>query len=290
MFQGYRKGFIKMFTTMVFFIAVAVLVFIVNPYVSEFLKENTPIYKMIQENIEASLKESFTKKITEQLETVQGEGGAVAQGEAEEAGATAQSEEEAAQGEEAGEAAQGEEAGVAAQVEGIVTQAEEIFEAGTMEEELAMIEEVLGLLDQKELIEGLNVPEILKKSLISNNNEESYANLYVTNFTEYLSAYIAMAIVNIISYVATMILVIIIVKTAIMALDAAANLPVLRGVNRLMGVAVGFGQGVLTLWVSFLIITIFSQTEIGKQLIQMIIESPILNYLYNYNIFLKYLL
>lgn len=48
-FGGVRNGFIKSLLSMVFFILAAVLVYFANPYVSGFLKNQTPVYAVLEE-------------------------------------------------------------------------------------------------------------------------------------------------------------------------------------------------------------------------------------------------
>lgn len=216
MLNGYRKGFVKVLTSMVFFILVAVLVSYINPYVSHFLKESTPLYKTVEKKCEENL---FKNKTGED---------------------------------------------------------------GT--------KETTSFLDQKKMIEELELPEILKNQLINNNNEEGYKLFDATDFTKYITAYMADIIVNIISYVVTLLLVFVITRVTIMVLNVAASLPGISGANHFLGMVVGLIQGILIVWFAFLIITVIGQTDAGKQLLKMISDSPILNFIYDYNVFLKFLL
>ncbi len=63
------------------------------------------------------------------------------------------------------------------------------------------------------------------------------------------------------------------------------RLPILRGVNRMCGGALGFVKGICIVWLFFLVVAICSNTEIGSQLLSMIKESPILTFLYESNVF-----
>lgn len=57
-----------------------------------------------------------------------------------------------------------------------------------------------------QFIDGLNLPEILRKNIEKNNNTENYAELSVNTLTEYVSGYLARTIVNGLSYVLAYIL------------------------------------------------------------------------------------
>ena len=61
-------------------------------------------------------------------------------------------------------------------------------------------------------------------------------------------------------------------------------------VNRLAGGAIGAVQGLVILWVFFLIVFLIWNTEIGAQALAMIQENPVINWLYNCNPFVNILL
>lgn len=142
---------------------------------------------------------------------------------------------------------------------------------------------------EEEVIDNLPVPEILKKLLKENNTPEYYKELAVRTFSEYVPSFMANLILSIISFVATWILVITLIWLVIMTLDFVANLPVIRGINQVLGLGLGFLQGLIIVWIGFLIITVFSHTDAGRQLMSMISESPILETLYNTNVLLDFL-
>ena len=142
---------------------------------------------------------------------------------------------------------------------------------------------------QEAWINNLKIPQTLQNLLKENNTPEYYAKLAAESFADYVPKYMAGLILNLISFVATWILVISFIWLAVMTLDVIASLPVLRGVNQILGLALGFFQGLIIVWVAFLIITIFSNTDIGKQLMTMIGESPVLSALYESNLLLEFL-
>ena len=47
--NGYRRGFIKEAVSALFVILSMVIVWFVNPYVNQFLRENTPIYERVEQ-------------------------------------------------------------------------------------------------------------------------------------------------------------------------------------------------------------------------------------------------
>lgn len=141
--------------------------------------------------------------------------------------------------------------------------------------------------EQEHLIEELPLPGILKKQLENSYHSNTYGNLMADTFARHLAGYAASFFVNLLSYIATFLLVTAALRAAVMALDVMAHLPILRGVNRMLGLFLGLLQGVGVLWIAFLILTVFVHTDLGRRLMQMVNESPILSVLYDGNIFLR---
>ena len=142
---------------------------------------------------------------------------------------------------------------------------------------------------QKKAIENLSVPDFLKTLLEENNTQKIYEELAVKNFQEYVPRFLAEVIMSMISFVLTWILVLLAIWLVVHALDLIAGLPVLHGLNRLLGAGLGLVQGLIIVWIGMVILTIFSNTEIGKVLMEMISENPFLKELYQRNLLLDLL-
>ena len=142
---------------------------------------------------------------------------------------------------------------------------------------------------QKNAIEELPLPSVLKNLLIRNNTEKIYKDLAVNSFNDYVPKFMANLIMNIISFVVTWLIVASFIWLAVMTLDVIANLPIIHGINQMLGLVLGAGQALVIVWIVFLAITVFASTAIGKQLMEMIEKNVLLNQLYNGNVFLKLL-
>lgn len=208
--SGWSRGFVRVFAGMFFFLASTVLVYYATPYISDFIKENTPIYQAVEENCREMLKG--------------GEG-----------------------------------------------------------------QENSGL-EQKKFIEGLGLPEALEKQLLGGSDSGSSVDRAVEGVSDYLAEYMAGLILNILTFVVTLAVVNLVLRMTVLTLDNLANLPVLNSINKAFGMVLGAAQGLLVVWVAFLVITAFGNTDAGRKLLEMIHESPILDFLYNINIFLKIML
>lgn len=154
-----------------------------------------------------------------------------------------------------------------------------------------MVEEQLekglnGKGSQREAIESLKLPDNIKDVLIANNNEEVYEALGIEKFTDYIGSYLANMVINAIAYISTFIIVFTLMKLLIVIADVASHLPIIRGMNKILGALLGAVQGILTVWVFFAVITMVMGTELGMKLYEQILEQPVLNYLYEHNVIL----
>lgn len=138
---------------------------------------------------------------------------------------------------------------------------------------------------QRLLIEKLHLPDQVKESLIENNNHEVYRLLGVDAFVDYIGAYLANMIFNLIGSILLFIVVFIAIRLIIRWLDLIAKLPLLNGMNQIAGALLGGLQGLLIIWVFFLIVTACSATAWGNVVLSQIESSPWLLFLYKNNIF-----
>lgn len=134
-----------------------------------------------------------------------------------------------------------------------------------------------------QFIDGLNLPEILRKNIEKNNNTENYAELSVNTLTEYVSGYLARTIVNGLSYVLAYILATIGIRIVVYILNLIAGLPILKTANKLTGGLVGVVKGLVFIWILFLILTVLCSTEIGKTSLELIEKDSLLSVIYQYD-------
>ena len=138
--------------------------------------------------------------------------------------------------------------------------------------------------EQISMIEELPIPMLLKKELLENNNSTVYESLSVATFHDYVTAF------RLLVYLISFFLALLALKVIVNILDLFANLPILGGVNRLGGFMLGIINGLLYLWIFFLIITVFSGTDLGGYLLREIAGDKILDYLYENNLLMQFLI
>ena len=142
---------------------------------------------------------------------------------------------------------------------------------------------------QDGIIDSLNLPLPVRNLLKNNNNASSYKKVAAGSFNEYVPNFIADLIVNIIAFIITWVIAAVIILVMTYTLDAIASLPVLCSINRILGVGLGFVHALTLVWLGFLVITIFADTQVGKELLGMISENMLLRRIYDANLFLHFL-
>lgn len=287
---GYRKGFVKKLAAMVSLLVSVVLVSALLPWITAFLKENTPVYTMIEEQCRTVMEKQI--------------GEAMFSGAEKNTGESSQADIYRNMGREEIKAlmeANGYDGSLldALSDEQLEQYKEQYIQqyfssdttnSGESENSGVVLLGNLTRIEQTELIENLPLPEFLQDILLDYNNEEGYQGLGVSTFQDYLIGFIATGILNVAAFLASVLIVHLLLWLSISALSILANLPVIRVVNRVAGLALGLLQAMLVLWLAFLILSLVSGTGIGMQLMKMVESSTWLNWLYQSNLFLKIVL
>lgn len=137
--------------------------------------------------------------------------------------------------------------------------------------------------DEVFAIDHLTLPKAIREKLIEDNNSVVYDALGVTGFEEYISGYLACMILNMISYIGTLLIAGFIVKVIFVMADIVEKVPGIKGMNKLAGMLFGFLQGIIIIWIACLVVTAFGATKVGQQILAMIQGSAFLRFLYNNN-------
>ena len=287
---GYRKGFVKKLAAMVSLLVSVVLVSALLPWITAFLKENTPVYTMIEEQCRTVMEKQIGEALFSGAEKSTGE--------------SSQAEIYRNMGREEMKAlieANGYDGSLLdalsdEQLEQYKEQyiqqyfGSDTTDSGGSENSGAFLLGNLTRIEQTELIENLPLPEFLQDILLDYNNEEGYQGLGVSTFQDYLVGFIATGILNVAAFLVSVLIVHLLLWLSISALSILTNLPVNRVVNRVAGLALGLLQALLVLWLAFLILSLVSGTGIGMQLMKMVESSNWLNWLYQSNLFLEIVL
>lgn len=141
---------------------------------------------------------------------------------------------------------------------------------------------------QINLIENSEFPQVFKELLLANNNAEVYESLGVTTFVDYVGEYMAKLFSDIAAFLLAFIVITAVVRIILYILDIIGNLPIIGGLNRLAGGALGLGTALIIVWILFIAITMLYDLPISKLFLQNIEENEFLQFLYNNNILMNF--
>lgn len=204
---GYWRGFVRIAFSLVAMLLTIVLVSLITPHVTNFLKENTSIYAGLAEKCSQAVRLSAEKEADNRTDAVEGE------------------------------------------------------------QELAGIQ-----------LPALWVRQILEKTgnTIDQTMEES-------GIYRVIGEYLADWILRGIAFFVAFILVSIVLKLVVGLLDILTKLPVIKGVNHLLGGVAGLAQGLLIVWLLLFLVAIACTTRMGQTMMGYIGESEFLTFLYQHN-------
>jgi len=177
----------------------------------------------------------------------------------------------------------------------IQSKLEEVIDLAGVAENLSADEEK----DPTAFIDGLNLPDSIKDTIKASladtmeaKEEETAA--FVGEKLDSLEGYICELLTNIILNALGFFITFIVAAAGLailcFVLDLLSKLPVLHQINTLAGAVMGALEGLVVLWIVFIVITMLGSTEFGQNCMAMISESKVLSFLYDSNILSKILL
>jgi uncharacterized membrane protein required for colicin V production len=137
---------------------------------------------------------------------------------------------------------------------------------------------------QIEVISNISAPEFVRSALIENNQESIKMSMGVDGFYEYISTYISYMIINSLSFAISAIIINIILTVISAMLSGAVNIPIINNINRIGGMAFGFAEALIIVWILFTIVGIGISTSPGGALYNQITENRVLNFINDKNV------
>lgn len=93
-----------------------------------------------------------------------------------------------------------------------------------------------------------------------------------------------------ISFIIALVISWLIVGVLSQAIGIASKIPVIKGVNQLLGFLAGGIYGLILVWIGFYLVALTSAGETGRTIVSYIYQSPLLTYLYENNLVLTLIL
>lgn len=180
--------------------------------------------------------------------------------------------------------------------------------SGTIQSKLESVIDLSGIAeklnsdeekDPLAFIDGMDLPDSIKDTIKDSladtmeEKEEEAANFVgdkLNSLETYICELLTNIILNALGFFITFIVAAVGIAVLCFVLDLLSKLPVLHQINTLAGVAVGALEGLVILWIVFIVITMLGSTAFGQSCMAMISESKILSFLYDSNILSKILL
>ncbi len=138
---------------------------------------------------------------------------------------------------------------------------------------------------QRDIIEGLKLPEQMKEVLLENNNSEIYHMLGVDRFADYLGSYLAMMMIRIFGSGILFAVVFLFFRVGAHWLNQVASLPIIWELNQLAGALLGAVAGLLFIWLAGLVVKACAGMPWTQPLLLQIEKSWWLSLLYQNNLF-----
>jgi uncharacterized membrane protein required for colicin V production len=166
-------------------------------------------------------------------------------------------------------------------VKGMLKNNETFYEKASQKVENMLFEEQKETDDTDDMIEGLPLPKSIKETLKENKDKQE------ANIKAYVITQVTDMAINALAFVLTFVVVFVALWIVSICLNIVSKLPILNQLNKLTGFLVGGLQGLIIVWILFIIITLFSGTALGGKAYEQIESSMILSYLYDKNFLLN---
>lgn len=131
---------------------------------------------------------------------------------------------------------------------------------------------------------GIKLPDSVLKNISEKTAGATGELLDATGLCATAAKELTVFALNGISFFATMGIAMIFLHLISRTIGVVSRIPVVRGVNRYLGMVMGAISGMMVVWIAFYVIAICSTSQIGNCLLSYIYESTFLNYLYENNL------
>ncbi len=157
------------------------------------------------------------------------------------------------------------------------------------------ISEELGFADKMEettkaqeieVIGNLSIPETLKSNILDNNNSEMYSALEAAGVYEYITKSIAVVIINTVVFLILVIVARVFFSTLGKVAEGLTKLPIVRSLDKIGGGFLGVIQGLILIWIFFLLLSVTSTSAISHEMIASIRQISLFKLLYDNNLIL----
>lgn len=139
---------------------------------------------------------------------------------------------------------------------------------------------------QVEVINNLPISETLKSNILNNNNSEMYSALEATGIYDYIAKSMAVVVLNAAVFLVLVVVAQVFFSTLGKVAKGLTKLPIVRSIDKIGGGMLGAIQGLILIWILFLLLSITSTSSISQEMIASITGFPLFKLLYDNNLIL----
>jgi len=136
---------------------------------------------------------------------------------------------------------------------------------------------------QEIVIDKLPLPKFMRSDISEKNTTAEYVAMKVSNFTGYLKVRLVNIILGAIAFVILLILIYLIIRILMGLSKVISKVPIIGGVNRILGAFLGLVEGLLGIWLLCLLVMMLSGTKFGMSAVDVINSNAFLKFFYDNN-------
>ena len=140
------------------------------------------------------------------------------------------------------------------------------------------------------VIDSLNLPDVLTKSLEQSNSKAVYEQRGIQNIAAYITGWLTDLAFEAVCCIISFVVVWILLRIVTMVLAGIVRLPVLHQIDCIAGAICGLCTALIIIWIGGIVVTAFAAQDWGREALSMITQSTLLPFLYNNNFLLNALL
>ena len=139
----------------------------------------------------------------------------------------------------------------------------------------------------QDIVDGLELPILTQVVGIAEQRVHETAEEAKEAVIQAVTGELTKRIVNATAMMVSLLMAVAICLVMSLLLRVIHELPVVGGISRFIGGVWGFIEGILAVWVLFVLVTSLASSELGQKAMEQIMNNPILLYLYENNLILS---
>lgn len=137
----------------------------------------------------------------------------------------------------------------------------------------------------KTAMDELQLPENIQHYVLSGET----ALINGTGVAQVISQRLTAMIFDVLVFLVTFIGAMVIIKLLFAAVNLMSHLPIIHGINKIAGLIIGVLEGLVVVWIFFIVISLMSSSDFAYDMYRQINESAFLTFLYNRNVVMNLL-